>query len=78
MHSNCIKNLLNLKEVIVKSIKNFENLVEIYAELPISKQLCPCCVFSISSYILYLILKCQYPYIFLFLVFNYSNIFKII
>ena len=43
MLSNCIKNLLNLKEVNVKSIKNFKNSVEVYAELPISKQVCPCC-----------------------------------
>lgn len=43
MHSNCIKNLLDLKEVIIKSIKNFENSIEIYAELPIEEQVCPCC-----------------------------------
>lgn len=43
MQSNCIKNLLNLKEVIIKSVKNFKNSVEIYAELPIAEQICPCC-----------------------------------
>ena len=43
MQSNCIKNLLNLKEVKVKSVKNFKNSVEIYAELPIGEQVCPCC-----------------------------------
>ena len=43
MQSNCIKNLLNLKEVNVKSVKNLKNSVEIYAELPISEQVCPCC-----------------------------------
>lgn len=43
MHSNCIKNLLNLKDVLIKSIKNLENHVEVYIELPISKQICPCC-----------------------------------
>ena len=43
MLSNCTKNLLNLKDLIVKSVKNFENSVEIYAELPISEQVCPCC-----------------------------------
>ena len=43
MLSNCIKNLLNLKEVNVKSVKNLKNSVEIYAELPISEQVCPCC-----------------------------------
>ena len=49
MLSNCIKNLLNLKEVIVKSIKNFENSVEIYAELPVCEQVCPCCGVSTSK-----------------------------
>ena len=43
MQNNCIKNLLNLKEVNVKSVKNLKNSVEIYAELPISEQVCPCC-----------------------------------
>ena len=43
MLSNCIKNLLNLKELNVKKIKNSKNCVEVYAELPISKQVCPCC-----------------------------------
>lgn len=43
MLSNCIKNLLNLKELNVKSIKNFKSSVEIYAELPIQEQTCPCC-----------------------------------
>lgn len=43
MHSNCIKNLLNLKGVEIKKIKNLENLVEIYIELPISEHICPCC-----------------------------------
>ena len=49
MLSNCIKNLLNLKDVNVKSVKNLENEVHIYAELPISKQLCPCCGNSTSK-----------------------------
>ena len=43
MLSNCIKNLLNLKGVNVKSVKNFKDSVEIYAELPVSEQICPCC-----------------------------------
>lgn len=43
MHSNCIKNLLNLKDVKIKKIRNLENLVEVYIELPISEQICPCC-----------------------------------
>ena len=43
MQNNCIKNLLNLKEVIIKSVKNLKNSVEICAELPISEQICPCC-----------------------------------
>ena len=43
MQSNCIKNLLDLKDVFIKSVKNFNNSVEIYAELPIFEQICPCC-----------------------------------
>ena len=43
MLSNCIKNLLNLKELIIKKVKNSKNYVEVYAELPISEQVCPCC-----------------------------------
>ena len=43
MLSNCIKDLLNLKGVIVKSIKNLKDVVEIYIELPISEHICPCC-----------------------------------
>ena len=43
MLSNCIKNLLDLKELNVKSVKNSKNSVEIYAELPKSEHLCPCC-----------------------------------
>lgn len=43
MQSNCIKNLLDLKDVFIKSVKNLENSVEIYAELPIEEQTCPCC-----------------------------------
>ena len=49
MLSNCIKNLLNLKELNIKSIKNFKNSVEVYAELPISEQVCPCCGSSTSK-----------------------------
>lgn len=43
MHSNCIKNLLNLKDVKVRKVKNLENIVEVYIELPIFEQICPCC-----------------------------------
>ena len=43
MLSNCIKNLLNLKELNVKKIKNSKSCVEVFAELPISEQFCPCC-----------------------------------
>jgi len=47
--NNCIKNLLNLKEVTIKSIKNLKNSVEVYAELPICEQTCPCCGSSTSK-----------------------------
>lgn len=43
MQSNCIKNLLNLKGVIVKKIENLENFVKVYVELPVVENTCPCC-----------------------------------
>ena len=43
MHSNCIKNLLDLKDVFIKSVKNINNSVEIHIELPIKEHICPCC-----------------------------------
>ena len=43
MHSNCIKDLLNLKGFIIKSIKNLESIVEIHIELPVCEHICPCC-----------------------------------
>lgn len=43
MQNNCIKNLLDLKEVIIKKVKNLEDIVEVYIELPVSEQTCPCC-----------------------------------
>ena len=49
MLSNCIKNLLNLKELNIKSVKNFKNFIEVYAEFPISEQICPCCGSSTSK-----------------------------
>ena len=49
MLSNCTKNLLSLKDLIIKSVKNLENCVEVYAELPISEQFCPCCGFPTSK-----------------------------
>ncbi len=43
MQNNCIKDLLDLKDVVVKKVKNLKDLVEIYIELPKSEQVCPCC-----------------------------------
>ena len=43
MQNNCIKNLLNLKGVLVKNVRNLKDVVEIYIELPISEQICPHC-----------------------------------
>ena len=37
MLNNCIKNLLNLKGLNVKSVKNFKNSVQIHTELPKSE-----------------------------------------
>lgn len=43
MLSNCIKDLLNLKGVIVKSVKNLENVVEFYIQMPVKPHICPNC-----------------------------------
>lgn len=43
MQSNYIKNLLNLKDVIIKKVKNLEDCVEIFIEMPVLEQTCPCC-----------------------------------
>lgn len=43
MRNNCINNLLNLKGVIIKNIKNFENSISIYIETEHHSQCCPHC-----------------------------------
>ena len=43
MQTNCIKNLLDLKGVMIKNIKNLKDKVEIYIELPIKEHICPFC-----------------------------------
>lgn len=43
MQTNCIKNLLDLKGVLIKNIKNLKDKVEIYIELPHHEQTCPHC-----------------------------------
>lgn len=43
MQTNCIKNLLDLKGIMIKNIKNLKDKVEIYIELPVKEQICPCC-----------------------------------
>ena len=45
MQNNCIKNLLNFKEVEVKNIKNLKDYVEEYFELPKTTQFCTRCAF---------------------------------
>ena len=49
MQNNCIKNLLNFKDVEVKNIKNLKDSVEIYVELPKTTQFCPKCAFETSK-----------------------------
>ena len=49
MQTNCMKNLLNLKDFIVKNIKNLKDKVEIYIELPVKEHICPCCGHSTSN-----------------------------
>lgn len=49
MQNNCIKNLLNFKEVEVKNIKNLKDSVEVYVELPKTTQFCPRCAFETTK-----------------------------
>ena len=49
MQNNCIKNLLNFKEVEVKNIKNLKDSVEVYLELPKTTQFCPRCAFETTK-----------------------------
>lgn len=49
MRNNYINDLLNLKGVIVKKVKNLDNSIEIYIEFKISNQICPCCGHSTSK-----------------------------
>ena len=43
MRNDFIKNLLDLKGVIVKKVRYKKNFVKIHIELPVRKQKCPCC-----------------------------------
>ena len=49
MQTNCIKDLLDLKDFIVKNIKNLKDKVEIYIELPVKEHICPRCGHSTSN-----------------------------
>ena len=49
MQNNCIKNLLDFKEVEVKNIINLKDSVEVYVELPKTTQFCPRCAFETSK-----------------------------
>lgn len=43
MHSNCIKKLLGLEDVILKNVVPAENYVKIFIETAPNPQVCPCC-----------------------------------
>lgn len=43
MQNNFIRNLLDLKGVIVKKVRYKKNFVKIHIEMPIREQTCPCC-----------------------------------
>ena len=43
MQSNFIRNLLDLKGVIVKKVRYKKNFVKIHIEMPVKEQICPCC-----------------------------------
>ena len=43
MQNNFIRNLLDLKGVIVKKVSYKKNFVKIHIEMPVREQSCPCC-----------------------------------
>ena len=43
MQNNFIRNLLDLKGVIVKKVRYKKNFVKIHIEMPVKEQTCPCC-----------------------------------
>ena len=43
MQYNFIRNLLDLKGVIVKKVRYKKNFVKIHIEMPVREQICPCC-----------------------------------
>lgn len=43
MLSNSTKNLLNLKDVIVKNIENFDSHINVFVETTPKEHICPCC-----------------------------------
>jgi transposase len=49
VQTNCIKDLLNFKDVEVKKIKNLSDSVQVYVELPKTTQFCPKCGFETSK-----------------------------
>ena len=43
MQNNFIRNLLDLKGIIVKKVRYKKNFVKIHIELPVREHSCPCC-----------------------------------
>ena len=62
MHTNCIKNLLNLKDVEVKNIKNLKDKVEIYIELPIFLLICRLFLTNSNNFIIFLEFLSSYSF----------------
>ena len=43
MQNNFIRNLLDLKGIMVKKVRYKKNFVKIHIEMPVREQICPCC-----------------------------------
>ena len=43
MHSHCINNLINIKDVIVKKVEQNNEFVKFFLETKPTEQVCPCC-----------------------------------
>ena len=43
MQNNFIRNLLDLKGIMVKKVRYKKNFVKLHIEMPVREQTCPCC-----------------------------------
>ena len=57
MQNDFIRNLLDLKGVIVKKVRYKKYFVKIHIEMPVKEQTCPCCKFKTTNDYRYQLIK---------------------